>query len=268
MVPFGASYFSGCTIPFEEFLSFCTELKMDYVEIQSEPPFMRSDMTTKDIELLQESLASFNITPTIHAPMDDVNLSSLKERIRRVSLDLHKESIDLANDLGASIVVIHAGVCPVDQLARLEDAQNRFRASLLELAYHAEPHGIIVGVENKQKTIDREIMLYPEEHISIVEEYRDLGVRGVLDIGHANTVTADFEKYIQGFGDLLTEVHLHDNDGIVDSHLSLGQGTIDFSEIWKSLRSISFKGPSILELKTKQHLQESMKFIMDSFQVS
>jgi len=265
MFPIGASYFSGCTIPFDEFLQLCADLKMDCIEIQSEPPFLRSDMSTTDIESLQESLASFNFIPTIHAPLDDVNLSSLKEQIRRASLELHMESVDLANDLGASILVIHAGVCPIDQIARLEDAQNRFKASLLELVYYAEPHDIVIAVENKQKNIDREIILYAEEHIAIVEEYRDLGVRGCLDVGHANTVNADFDKYIRGFGDLLVEVHLHDNDGTTDNHLSLGQGTLDFPEISKLLGIISFRGPSILELKTREHLQESMKFIVERF---
>ncbi|MHA1929867.1 MAG: sugar phosphate isomerase/epimerase family protein [Candidatus Thorarchaeota archaeon] len=239
----------------------CSSLNMEYIEIQTEPPYILSDMTDSDMDHIREVLEKYHMKPTVHGPLDDVNLSSLKEPIRRASVDLYKESIDFAVEVKASILVIHAGVCPVDQLVRLEDARNRFHASLLELASYGKENQIMIGLENKQKGVDREIVLYTKEHIDYIIEYRDYSVGAVLDFGHANTVGSNMSEYIAGFGNQLLEVHLHDNDGLSDSHLSLGQGSLDIACIIQALSDNSFEGPIILELKTEDHLRESVDFL-------
>ncbi|MDF1540224.1 MAG: sugar phosphate isomerase/epimerase [Candidatus Thorarchaeota archaeon] len=254
----GTSYYSGCTIPLPEFIEMCNDLSLEYIEIQLEPPFLPSDMNPKQREALRDTLSPSGLECTLHAPYDDVNLSSLKEPIRKASLDIMKDCIDIAGELSSRILVIHAGACPANQLARHEDAIQRFRASLLELAMYAHDQSIKIGVENKQTGLDREIILYPDEHFEIVQEYSDFDVGAVLDVGHANTAGIDLPQYVKLLEPHLIEMHIHDNDGVNDSHQGLGEGTADIDGIVQALLSSDFSGPTILELDSRESLEKAI----------
>ncbi len=257
----GASYYNGCPIPFPEFIEMCHTLKMKYIEIQMEPPFSPPEVDVKLKETVIECLGTYNLTPTVHGPYDDINLSSFKERIRRSSLDIMKDCIDFADEIGATIIVVHGGSCSIHQIERYEDAVQRFRASLLELAMYAHDRGIQIGVENKQLGRDRELVLYPDEHFDVVQEYADFDVRAVVDVGHAHTANIDSVKYLEMMEPYLVEVHLHDNDGSSDAHMTLGKGTINLKVILQSLERMNFEGPVILEIDTKKELEEALAFI-------
>ncbi|MFW9977939.1 MAG: sugar phosphate isomerase/epimerase family protein, partial [Candidatus Thorarchaeota archaeon] len=224
---YGASYFNGCPIAFPDFIEMCHGLGMSFIEIQMEPPFSPPEIDTRLKETVIDCLGTYNLTPTIHGPYDDINLSSFKERIRRSSLDIMKDCIDFADDIGSTIIVVHGGSCSIHQISRYEDAVQRFRASLLELAMYAHDRGIQIGVENKQLGRDRELVLYPDEHFEVVQEYSDFDVRAVVDVGHAHTADIAIVEYLEKMNPYLIEVHLHDNDGSSDAHVSLGKGTAD-----------------------------------------
>ncbi len=121
--------------------------------------------------------------------------------------------------------------------------------------------GITISIENKQKSEDRELVLYPDEHLEIIEAFRDQGARAVLDIGHAHTANSDLANYTHLLNDLIIELHLHDNNGISDDHLPLGAGSIDFETFFEAVRSIGFTGPTILELKNRPDLESSVGFL-------
>ncbi len=263
MLVLGASYYSGCDISFSEFAELCSSLEMNFIEIQLEPPYLPDTMRESDVLELKTILESNNMQATIHAPYDDVNLSSLKESIRRASVEIFKQSVDIANVIDAEIVVVHAGTCPADQFMREDEARNRFMASILDLGFYAKEIGIVIGLENKQKGMDREIVLHPEEHYDYLSDLHDLGVSGVFDAGHANTVTSNLLSYLRKLVPYLCEVHLHDNDGIRDTHVGLGKGSVNTEEIVKELVAIDFQGPVILELKTESDIREGVEFIRD-----
>jgi len=143
----------------------------------------------------------------------------------------------------------------------MNKARDQLHSSLSELTKVAVNSGVIIGVENKQKNEDRELVLHPDEHFEIVEAFRDQGVRAVLDIGHAHTVNCDLADYTRHLNDLIIELHLHDNNGISDDHLPLGAGNIDFERFFEAVGSIGFAGPTILDLKNNQDLESSIGFL-------
>ena len=57
-----------------------------------------------------------------------------------------------------------------------------------------------------------------------------------LDIGHANT-TGQLNEIIDTLGSRIMNVHIHDNDGKQDQHLTIGDGTVDFDDCLKRLSS-------------------------------
>ena len=62
----------------------------------------------------------------------------------------------------------------------------------------------------------------------------------------------------------LIEMHLHDNNGDADEHLSLGEGSFDFAGMAGQLEGVN---PILtLESHTKEDLEKSLKF-MESWDV-
>ncbi len=257
----GASYFNGCPIPFPEFLGMCQELGLEHIEIQLEPPITPPDIDHTTKTTILDSLGSASVIPTTHAPYDDINLSSFKERIRRASLDILKECVDFTVEIGASILVVHGGSCSINQISKHDNAIQRFRASLLELAMYAHDRGVRIGLENKQIGLDREVILFPDEHHEVVHEFADFDVGAVIDVGHANTAGIALGEYFEQMQSYLIEVHLHDNNGTSDEHMTLGNGTIDFKSVLNMLDRIQFDGPVILELDTREDLESAIAFI-------
>ncbi|MFW9848889.1 MAG: sugar phosphate isomerase/epimerase family protein [Candidatus Thorarchaeota archaeon] len=258
----GTSFYSGCTIPLPDFITMCHDLNLEYLEVQLEPPYLPSDMNEHQKHEFKEILENANLSLTTHAPYDDVNLASLKEPIRRASLEIMKDCVDLSMDVGSDLLVLHAGFCPANQISRHEDAIQRFRASLIELSMYAHDRGVKIGLENKQIGIDREIILYPDEHMEIIQEYNDFDVHAVIDVGHANTAEIDLQEYVRKLRPFLVEIHLHDNDGMNDSHIGLGEGTADLPGVLSILRNTKFSGPTILELDSKETLEKAISYIM------
>jgi len=58
------------------------------------------------------------------------------------------------------------------------------------------------------------------------------------DVGHANTSKTPILGFIKTFKDKIQIIHLHDNDGITDSHLPIGRRNINFKEVFIALNDI------------------------------
>ena len=258
----GASFYAGCEIPFDQFLSMCSDLGMSYVEIQTEHPYTPSEMNRKRVNEIKELADTCGLNIILHGPLFDTNLSSLKECIRMASVKFMQECVELASKLSSDLLVVHAGSFPGDlPISLMNKARDQLHTSLSELTKVAMNYGVIIGLENKQKSEDRELILYPDEHLEVVEAFHDQGVRAVLDIGHAHTANGDLANYTHLLNDLIIELHLHDNNGVSDDHLPLGAGSIDFGEFFEAVRHIGFTGPAILELKSKPDLESSVGFL-------
>ena len=76
-----------------------------------------------------------------------------------------------------------------------------------------------------------------------------------LDVGHANMVGKNLYQYIVELGDRLTVMHIHENDGVNDSHmipftqrdLSGFKSPIHWDTFIRGLREIGYEGPLSFE---------------------
>ncbi|WNY25518.1 sugar phosphate isomerase/epimerase family protein [Methanolapillus millepedarum] len=163
-----------------------------------------------------ECLFSHNLSYSVHAPTQDVNLASLREEIRRAGLEIISQSARVCQEIDANILVVHPGYMPQNSTGLYESSQAALLKSLRQLAEIRKETGVNICVENMPNA---EIFLfrYPDE-INLEEE--DLSF--VLDIGHAhttNTLDAFLNRRVNHY-------HIHDNDGKSDLHLAFGDGNI------------------------------------------
>jgi sugar phosphate isomerase/epimerase len=101
---------------------------------------------------------------------------------------------------------------------------------------------------------------FPEELIGMTEGIEGIGM--TFDFGHANTVgkVCDFLPHIQK----ADHIHIHDNHGVVDEHLALGDGTIDWKSIGRTL-SEKYKGIIVIEGRSIEEAKKSLSVFSRCF---
>ena len=75
-----------------------------------------------------------------------------------------------------------------------------------------------------------------------------------FDIGHANT-TNQLDEIIEATEGRVMNIHIHDNNGQQDQHLTVGDGNIDFKHVLKKLSG--YGGRYVIESKSFESAVDS-----------
>ncbi len=154
-----------------------------------------------------------------------------------------RSEIDLAHQLGAETLVLHP-VC----LGLVEEEDRPDWPEIARIAEYSAKFGVRLAVENMRDSIwmlDRVL-----DEVGDDPEDTNLGV--CIDIGHAH-ISRDAGRepitdYLQRYARQLVHLHLHDNHGESDEHLSLGDGTVDWETVTETLKQSGFSGTAVLEI--------------------
>ena len=246
----GASTLAGLPGNLEETLEFIESLGLEYAEIVYQYPHDNMDI---------DNIASFNLKYSIHAPFNDINIASLNEKSRMNSIDQIKESIDFANKINAEAVVVHPGTTSfLTNKFFLNELYEVANESIAEIGEYGDDSGVLVTIENMP---DFSTMIY--QNISDLNELlTSLGMYMTLDIGHANHVGYSPDEMIF---DSIKHVHVHDNFGDDDSHLTLSEGSIDLKYIINTLEEKNYDGIYILEVNDNDSIKKSYEYMKKNF---
>ena len=246
----GASTLAGIEFELEKTLDFIENLGIEYAELVHQYPAEFIDT---------EILESYSLKYSIHAPFMDVNIASLQDQSRLNSIDQIKSSIDLANEINAEAVVVHPGVTSFLPNKYFKKEVYEFaNESIKEIGDYAKDLGVLATIENMPNF---ESMIYQN-----IADLNQLLVENemhmTLDIGHANHVGYAPEDMIF---DSIKHVHVHDNLGDDDSHLPLGEGSIDLKYIINTLESKNYDGIYILEVNDYDSIKKSYEYMKKNF---
>src|SRR5467141_3622537 len=171
------------------------------------------------------------------------------ERVRRIeAMDELKRAIDVAEELPFPRMVFHMGSSRETADPRKRDAAF---SSLEHLILHARHVGVTICVENTTSEMGDPAYLR-----AFYDETRLTGLRFNFDIGHAFLADGPEQERIEkGFAplrELVVGAHIHDNHGEKDEHLPPYDGTIDWENAIKILKTAPDPNlPLLLELKEK-----------------
>ena len=196
----------------------------------------------------------------------DLNLASLDERERRLALEFHHRSIDIASEAGARFVVVHLGQVgdgatpgarrlrglydsgaqsgeaweQAVRQARDERAEaappyfDAARRSLEALAEHAARAGVTLGLESRASYHQFPL---PQEAVELLAPYPSAVAGYWHDVGHGEVLhrlgLVELASWFELLGDRLVGTHLHDVRGLTD-HRAPGNGDVDFA--WLAAR--------------------------------
>jgi sugar phosphate isomerase/epimerase/protein-tyrosine-phosphatase len=167
-------------------------------------------------------------------------------RSERLAVDLCKVYADLAAELGAPVVTMHAGLAAGQDRDR---ATVLLRESLEELARHVRAMPCAYAWENAA------LGLSPAEHLDWIRDLGQAAFGFVLDTGHSN-IDRTTEAYLAGCGGLLLGLHLNDNNGKADKHEMPGRGTARWGGLASRLEQDGYVGPLTLEVEARDRQAE------------
>ena len=206
----------------------------------------------------RDLLPSYKLSYSVHAPISDINIASLNERIREDSILEILTTAESAAALNIDMITIHPGLSSMAVPYMEEKAMEKAKRSLSSIDRISAEYGVTIAVENMPS--------FPFMLGHTAEEMNELiGMTNLgfcLDIGHANT-TNQIDELIKTFRDRIVNIHIHDNHGEMDEHLTLGEGDIDFKTIIESLKGYS--GNYIIESKSFPSAVESQDYLRSLF---
>ena len=246
----GASTLAGIENDLENILEFIEGLGIEYAEIVHQYPHDKINI---------ETLESFNLKYSVHAPFMDVNIAALQEKSRLNSIKQIKESLDLASEINAEAVVVHPGLATF--LANkyfLDTVYELSNESIKEIGNYGRDLGVLTTIEN-MPAFDG--MLYQKIN-DLNDLLVSLDMSMTLDIGHANHAGYAPDGMIF---DSIKHIHMHDNFGDDDAHLPFGEGSIDLKDIVNRLEEKSYDGIYIIEVNDTDSIKKSYEYMKKNF---
>ncbi len=197
--------------------------------------FLDSDILERtdpsDLMMIKKEFGARGLRLTMHGPYMGLNPGSADELKRLKTVEVYRHTLDAASYLGPVNIVMHAGY---DQARFGSDVEHWMNQSLKTwpvILAEAAKLGITIAAENIFEK-------NPETLKLLIEEVGSVHLRACLDSGHINLYSEVApEVWLKELGELIAELHLHDNNGKVDEHLPLGDGTIDFGAYFKAVKA-------------------------------
>ena len=184
---------------------------------------------------------------SFHAPFADaIDISSLDNGRRANAVRELLAACDAAAAFHCHYVVIHPGPeyegkpQPAEWYHRMRCAAD----SLNQVAAHCRHLGLTLLLENMLPHL---MFGHVSDMMFLLGAIREINVGTCLDTGHA-FLSRDLRTVVHKLSGHLRMLHVNDNLGDRDAHLSPGEGAIDWTSLFRQLQKWNFHGPLILEL--------------------
>lgn len=184
---------------------------------------------TTTVRRLGDELAERGVAVTAHAPIFDLNPGSLDPFVRKHTRKCWERAIGVSGALGARCVTFHTGYLPLLPPSTFPG----WLAQSLEVWER-----VVELVSDAGMTLLLENMFEPSPQI-LLDLRSQLEARHVgftLDVAHAHIYgSISPESWWPALGESIGAVHLHDTDGFTDDHLPIGEGAIDWKDVFENL---------------------------------
>ncbi|MBQ2227081.1 MAG: sugar phosphate isomerase/epimerase [Methanobrevibacter sp.] len=221
--------------PTPDIINLAKKHDFEIIEILAEDPLYEKD---------NSAFIDCGLDIRMHAATVDINIASINKGIRAESVRQMIHCGQYAEKIGAKTITVHPGI-----IGR-NDPHLRKRA--LEMAIDSvgeimDNTNVEISVENmpvRQKFLGNTV-----EEIEMIQEAT--GCSLTIDTGHGNTC-GNLEEMLSLKN--ISYCHLNDNDGVKDSHIPLGDGTLDLNLLKKI-------DTAIIELNNFDNILKSKKVI-------
>lgn len=206
-----------------------------------------------EVRKASRELGRKNLSVTFHGPFMDLNPGAVDERVREITRHRFEQVLALAPLFQPRAIVFHPGY---DRWRYDDNLDLWLENSLITwkpLMERAEAQSVKLAIEN----------VFEDQPSSLLRLFTALDSPWAgycLDAGHGNLFSREaVTRWLEVLGSYLVEMHLHDNNRHADEHLPLGEGNIDFAEIFAYLQKNRLAPILTLEPHLAEHLEPSLK---------
>ena len=225
-----------------------------HVEIGLDARVLDTD-PLKDLEKVAASLSKAGLNCSFHAPFLDLSLGAIDSRVRRVSLERIFQVMEYIPLFNPRWIVCHGAY---EERHYRNDQAQWLRNSL-------ESFTRLLSIIEKTRTPLMVENVYERDPNNLADLFKGISsplVRFCLDVGHHRLYSrSDLNEWINQLGPFLGLLHLHDNNGVLDDHLALGAGTIDFKGFFNCLKERGLRPSITLEPHQEDWVRQSLDFL-------
>ncbi|MCU0514618.1 MAG: sugar phosphate isomerase/epimerase [Anaerolineae bacterium] len=196
---------------------------------------------------------------TLHGPFMDMVSGSPDPRINAVCVARYSAAIRIAAELEARHVILHANFIGTLHNTFYRTGWHRRNVEFwAPVAEYARQHGVQVLLENMWE-FDPTII---SDLIQAVN-HPSLGI--CLDVGHAHLFTDPrfaFDDWLTTMAPWLHEVHMNNNNGILDEHhgFDWAQGVLNYGDLLPRIRATNPGLKLVLEMDSVQDMRDSLYY--------
>ncbi|MTH54234.1 TIM barrel protein [Bacillus mangrovi] len=233
-----------------------------YEAIEIKYPFgMESYDSESYLNGIGELMKQFSPEVTMHIPTN-LDIGHANPAVHSVIMDEIKRSIDFAGEYDVSYLPIHPGTIgtmdipdrdgsEIKELLIAASEKKKLQAreatvkSIVQLSDYLAGSTMKLALENV--LLPQEIVYSPGELDDMLKAVNRKNVEALFDCGHSNRCGIDPADFIHTLESKLGHVHINDNDGSCDLHLSMGKGNIDYTRMFQALKNKAYGGIVVME---------------------
>ncbi len=256
---FGLSMLYKLGQSFNEMTKQLGKLSTGYVEIVDDGWHTLNKVR---VAKLKEAAKTFGLKYSVHAPFADINVASPSKTLHKASMKRLSQSLEYTKSLDAYLWVFHPGSkSGISSFYPGADWKQNLH-SINRLFKTASDMGLEVAMENLPEKYNF-LMKTPDDFKRFYEEsgLEEIGI--VLDTGHAH-LENQVLPFLKGLPKKIVHVHVSDNHGVIDEHLGLGDGSINWQQFAAALKAADFSGTVIAEsvFRVNETLQELKRLLV------
>lgn len=191
---------------------------------------------------------------SMHGAFIDLAVHSDDTNIARYSRDCIFDDVRLATRLGCQKVVFHTGYNPLIPARKYREIFYSAQIDFWRQAAAVSPE-LTICLENQWEN-DPAILL------ELMQGIDRPNVRVCLDVGHAHAYSkvpaVDWLRLLTPF---LAHMHWNDNLGDTDSHLPIGEGSLEWAAILRETQRLMDPVSIVIELNSLTAIQQSLAFL-------
>lgn len=199
-----------------------------------------------------ETIKENELRITLHAPFMDLVPGGVDRKLLCASRERLNRFFEIIPVFQPVIVVCHTGYNPVNYQGLWEEWLKNSIDTWKPLVQSAERLGVKLLLENVYEKL-------PNVHLALFDAIESDHFGFCFDVGHHNVFgEGTVKEWLDSLGDKLMEIHLHDNNGEVDTHSAIGKGNVDFVELFNVIKEKKLEPVITLEPHEEDTLWQSL----------
>jgi sugar phosphate isomerase/epimerase len=241
MSEFQTGFVTTSRLGWRESIELADELDLDFVELWLDGATAPQAIDGETDAIADEATeAGLDLLCHLPFPLD---IGSPYPDVRRGSVDVLKQSVRVAADIGARKGVVHPRSFAYGNAWPDEDIREHVYDSLTVLHEYGADRGVELCPENlfeSRFTLDDFDELLSSTPTDMTLDTGHARVAGVSD-----TALVDF---VSGHADRISHIHLNESRHAADEHLPIGMGDMPFEALFDRLRDADWSGTVSMEV--------------------